>query len=68
MAELDCSRSAEKNKIEFLIKEIIKLNLKIKELEHNDNNNNESKEYVNNILNELTKTDVNWDSLPIVLY
>ncbi len=70
----DDARSAEK--IEFLIKEVIKLKLKIKDLEINnlDNKDLESKDLdTKNISNEhimieLNKKTINWDTLPIVLF
>jgi hypothetical protein len=61
------ARSAEK--MEFLIKEVIKLKLKIKDLEKNDNNYNNDDTMKNNmILTELSKKNINIDSLPVVLF
>jgi hypothetical protein len=74
MAELEMNNNVQNSKkIEFLVKEIIKLNLKIKDLEINkDNesnkNNQENEPKVSLILTELNKTNINYDSLPIVLF
>lgn len=64
------ARSAEK--MECLIKEVIKLKLKIKDLENNNDNDNDNYTMKNNmILTELTKKDIkdiNIDTLPVVLF
>jgi hypothetical protein len=69
MAEYENNDARSADKIEFLVKEIIKLNLKIKDLENTkEDNDKKTKVYVNNILTELKKTTIDWDTLPIVLY
>ncbi len=64
-------------KIEFLLKEIIKLNIKIKDLEIKNIQNiqnvveEDTKPKLSLILNELNELDIkniNWESLPIVLF
>ncbi len=75
MAELEINNNTlNTEKIEFLVKEIIKLNIKIKDLEFKNLQNIQSileednKPKISLILNELNNKNINWDSLPIVLF
>ena len=73
MSEIQIINARSAEKIEFLLKEVIKLNLQIKdlqvkELEVPKDNILNSKSNINHILTELNKKNVNWDSLPVVLF
>ncbi len=67
MAELEIISKQSMENIEFLIKEVIRLNLQIEELENN-NNKKDDKNQLSPILTELSKKEINWDTLPVILF